>query len=164
MADDEIATADEAENDVEKDVKYFDELRQAVGRTSPIALFGTSGLVVYQRIESIQDLELHKRLPGTDYRKYHSWVILLRFVTGLVPWLALIGAITVISSWANGLSLLGTFIEVTFWSIIFFIVAKAVQVAVWRLVSFYVIRRLTIRLWDGIRSTPKRTGSNPQSL
>ena len=150
------------ENLVVKDAEYFDELRRAIAWTSPIALFGTSGLAAYQRIESAQDFELRKQLRAQVYSRYHSQIVFLRILTAVIPWLSIpltqgfIMSLGLTAKDTSGLRLYGLIVLVLIVEILFFLMAKFIQVVLWRLGS-EVIRR------NGISSNSRLDDTTSES-
>ena len=147
---------------VVKDAEYFDELRRAIAWTSPIALFGTSGLAVYQRIESAQDFELRKQLRAQVYSRYHSQIGVLRIITAVIPWLSIhltqvfIMSLGLTAKDTSGLRVYGLIVLVLIVEIAFFLIAKFIQVVLWRLGS-EAIRR------NGISSNSRLDDATSES-
>ena len=148
---------------VVKDAEYFDELRKAVAWTSPLALFGTSGLAVYQRIESAQDLELDKQLSAEVYSRYHSQFGILRIATAFIPLLSIPLALSSVidldlsAKMSSGLliyALIAIFLVVEF---LYFLIAKLIQVALWRLGS------AAIRHWSGVSQNSRLRNASSKS-
>jgi hypothetical protein len=156
------------ENLVVKDAEYFDELRRAIAWTSPIALFGTSGLAVYQRIESAQDFELREQvnseqLPAQTYSRYHSQIVVLRILTAVIPWLSIpltqvyIMSLGLSAKDTSGLLVYGLIALVLIVEILFFLVAKFIQVVFWRLGSEAIRHR------NGISSNSRLGNATSES-
>lgn len=125
------------EHPVVKDAEYFNDLRKAVSWTSPTAIFGTSGLAMYRRIESAQDFELHKQLPREIYSRYHFLFWSLRILTAIIPWLSLLPPAAFLSSALplEGISethLYELVVATLALGITAFIIAKVIQFLVWR--------------------------------
>jgi hypothetical protein len=173
MADNGATTPGQAEDEVTKDIGYFDELRRAVGWASPIALFGTSGLAMYQRIDSMQADELRKRIESVQsdklraqlfsgaYDNYRFRVRLVRY-TAMGSFLLLLLPLSFISSIFSGPAAhpysyylaVGLILAA---ELLLFVLAKAVQVATWRIASDTVIQRQAIRVWRMIPADSIRT-------
>jgi len=152
------------EHVVVKDAEYFDELRRAVSRTSPTALFGTSGLAVYQSIESAQDLELREQLPAEVHKGYHSAFKRLRIATTLIPWVSLLAPIGYINPSTSALPAKGASgphpyepIVALALGVLVFIIAKFIQLPVWRIGS------AAIRHKYGISSNSRRGDATSES-
>jgi hypothetical protein len=151
------------EHFVLKDAEYFDEVRRAVAWTSPIALFGTSGLAAHQRIESAQDFELRKQLAPERYSRYHLLIEILRLVTAVIPWLSIsLIPFTIMSfdlsvkdiSGVHIYALIGLILAI---QSMYFLIAKFIQVAFWRLGS------TAIRYWIGVSKNSRLDDSSSES-
>jgi len=160
MADNETVTWGHGENDVVKDPAYFHELRRAIGWTSPIALFGTSSLAMYQQIESMQGAELQKRieslkddkvrvrLPSRSYSGYENRVALVRFgALGLflLTWSGLVAQLVPLSPQLTLYEAFGLILAAVAFS---FLAGKVIQVFAWHVGSALIILPYTAKLWD----------------
>lgn len=147
---------DQAEHDVVRDAAYFNDLRRAVRWTPPTALLGTSGLAVYQRIESAQDFELQKQLESTrdselfrkrrtTYTRYHYGIMALRIVTKALVWIFVPVIVASINSNAISnaevsknapvLGFYGLLVAIFAEGVALLIIAKIVQFIFWRIGS-----------------------------
>jgi apolipoprotein N-acyltransferase len=148
---------------VVKNAEYFDEVRRAVAWTSPIALFGTSGLAVYQRIESAQDFELRAQLSPKVYSRYRFQIEVLRVVTAIIPWLSILLTLISIMSLGltakdiSGLHVYALIAIVLIVEFLYFLTAKLIQVALWRLGS------KAIRYWSGVSGNSRLDDASSES-